>query len=66
MKRLILVALIPAIVGCAALTKEQNRFLGAAVGAIAGYQLSKDRQDHVWAIVSGAATGALFGNYGTY
>ena len=36
MKRLILIALIPVLVGCTGMTKQQNQLLGGIVGAAAG------------------------------
>jgi len=63
MKRLILIALIPAMVGCAGMTKQQQSLLGTAVGAVAGYQLGKDHKDQGWAIGLGTLAGAMIGNY---
>ena len=63
MKRLILIALIPALVGCAGLTKQQTQLLGAVVGAVAGSQLGKGHQDRGWAIGLGTLAGAMIGNY---
>ena len=63
MKWLILVALIPAIVGCAGLTKQQQQILGATIGAVAGYQLGKTHKDQDWAVGLGALSGAMLGRY---
>ena len=63
MKRLILIALIPALVGCAGMTKQQQSLLGGAVGAVAGYQLGKGHKDQSWAIGLGTLAGAMIGNY---
>ena len=63
MKRIILIALIPALVGCAGMTKQQQSLLGAAVGAVAGYQLGKGHKDQGWAIGLGTLAGAMIGNY---
>ena len=63
MKRLILIALIPALVGCNSLTKTQNQLLGAALGSWAGYQLFKGHGDQDWAIGLGALGGAVAGSY---
>ena len=60
MKRLILIALIPALVGCAGMT---NNILGTTIGAVAGYQLGKTHEDQDWAIGLGALTGLLLGRY---
>ena len=60
MKRLILIALIPALVGCAGMTKT---FLGTTIGAVAGYQLGKTHKDQDWAIGLGALTGLMLGRY---
>ena len=60
MKRLILIALIPAMVGCAGMTKT---FLGTTLGAVAGYQLGKTHKDRDWAIGLGALTGLMIGRY---
>ena len=62
-KRLILIALIPALVGCAGMTKQQQSLLGAAVGAVAGYQLGKGHKDQGWAIGLGTLAGTMIGNY---
>ena len=62
MKRLILIALIPAMVGCADMTKQRAQLLGAAVGAVAGYQLGKGHEDQGWAIGLGALAGAMIGS----
>ena len=62
MKQLILLALIPAMVGCANLTKQQNQLLGAAVGAAAANELGEGRKDQRWAIGLGALTGAMIVN----
>ena len=63
MKRLILIALIPALVGCAGMTKQQQSLLGATIGAVAGYQLGKGHEDQGWAIGLGTLAGAMIGNY---
>ena len=63
MKRLILITLIPALAGCAGMTKQQAQLLGAAVGAVAGYQLGKGHEDQGWAIGLGTLAGAMIGNY---
>ena len=60
MKRLILTALIPAMVGCAGMIKT---FLGTTIGAVAGYQLGKGHEDQGWAIGLGTLAGAMIGNY---
>ena len=62
MKRLILIALIPALVGCAGLTKQQQSLVGAVAGAVAGSQLGKGHQDRSWAIGLGTLAGAMIGN----
>ena len=59
MKQLILLALIPAMVGCANLNKQQGRILGAAVGAFAAYQLGQGHKDKDWATVPGALVGVI-------
>ena len=59
MKRLILLALIPTMVGCANLTTQQNQFVGAAVGALAAYQLGQGHKDKDWATVPGALVGVI-------
>ena len=63
MKRLILIVLIPALAGCAGMTKQQTQLLGGVVGAVAGYQLGKTHKDRDWAIGLGALTGAMIGRY---
>ena len=60
MKRLILIALIQALVGCTGMTKT---FLGTTIGAVAGYQLGKTHEDQDWAIGLGALTGLMLGRY---
>ena len=45
MKQLILIALIPAMVGCAGLTKQQQSLVGGAIGAVAGHQLTGADKD---------------------
>jgi uncharacterized protein YcfJ len=62
MKRLVLIALIPALVGCANLTKQQQSLAGGAIGAVAGYQLTGADKDKVWAMVLGTLAGAMIGN----
>ena len=62
MKRLILIALIPAMVGCAGITKQQTQLLGAVVGAAAGNEMGEGHKDQRWAIGLGALAGALIGN----
>ena len=62
MKRLILITLIPALVGCAGMTKQRAQLLGAAVGAVAGNQLGEGHKDQKWAIGLGALAGAMIGN----
>ena len=62
MKRLILIALIPAMVGCAGMTKQQQSLLGGVVGAVAGNQLGEDHKDQKWAIGLGTLAGAMIGN----
>ena len=70
MKRLILIALIPAMVGCAGMsnwydtgmTKQQQSLLGGVVGAVAGNQLGEGHKDQKWAIGLGALAGAMIGN----
>ena len=61
MKRLILIALIPALVGCANLTKQQNQVLGAVVGAAAANQLAEGHKDQRWGISLGTVAGAMIG-----
>jgi uncharacterized protein YcfJ len=63
MKRLVLIALIPAIVGCAGITKQQAQLLGAAIGAVAGYQLGEGHKDQDSAVGIGALTGLMIGRY---
>ena len=63
MKRLILIVLIPALVGCNALGKTQNQLLGAAIGAFAGYHFLKGHRDQDWGIALGALSGAAAGTY---
>lgn len=63
MKRLILIALIPAMVGCVGITKRQAQLLGASMGAVAGYQLGKSHKDQDWAIGLGTLTGLMIGRY---
>ena len=63
MKRLILIALIPTLVGCAGMTKQRQSLLGGVVGAVAGYQLGKGHKDQGWAIGLGTLGGAMIGNY---
>ena len=63
MKRLILIALIPAMVGCVGITKRQAQLLGATMGAVAGYQLAKGHKDQGWAIGFGTLTGLMIGRY---
>ena len=60
MKRIILIALIPAMVGCAGMTKT---FLGTTIGAVAGYQLGKTHKDQDWAVGLGTLTGLMIGRY---
>ena len=62
MKRLILIALIPAMVGCAGLTKQQQSLVGGAIGAVAGHQLTGADKDRVWTMAFGALAGAMIGN----
>ena len=62
MKRLILIALIPALVGCAGMTKRRQSLLGGVVGAVAGYQLAGADEDQVWAMALGTLAGAMIGN----
>ena len=62
MKRLILIVLIPAMVGCAGMTKQQTQLLGAVVGAAAGNKKGKGHKDRRWAIGLGTLAGALIGN----
>ena len=64
MKWLILIALMPAMVGCVGITKQQLSLLSGVVGAAAGYQLGKDHKDQGWAIGLGTLGGAMIGNYG--
>ena len=47
MKRLILIALIPALVGCAGMTKQQQSLVGGVGGAVVGYQLAGAKTDQV-------------------
>ena len=63
MKRLMLIALIPAMVGCAGITKQQTQLLGAAIGAVAGYQLGEGHKDQDWAVGLGTLTGLMIGRY---
>ena len=63
MKRLILIALIPALVGCAGMTKQQQSLLGGVVGAVAGNQLAEGHKDQGWAIGLGTLAGAMIGRY---
>ena len=63
MKRLILIALIPALVGCAGMTKQQQSLLGGVVGAAVGNQLGEGHKDRRWAIGLGTLAGAMIGNY---
>ena len=63
MKRLILIVLIPALVGCAGMTKQRQSLLGGVVGAVAGYQLAGADKDQVWAVGLGTLAGAMIGNY---
>jgi|TARA_B100001971_G_scaffold185447_1_gene184728 hypothetical protein len=62
MKRLILIALIPALVGCVGMPKPAQ-LLGATMGAVAGYQLGKSHKDQDWAIGLGTLTGLMIGRY---
>ena len=62
MKRLILLALIPALVGCANLTKQQNQLLGAVVGVAAANELAEGHKDQRWAIGIGTLAGAMIVN----
>ena len=71
MKRLILIALIPAMVGCAGMinsydtgitNKQRQSLLGGAVGAVAGYQLAGADKDRVWAMALGTLAGTVIGN----
>ena len=62
MKRLILIALIPAMVGCAGMTKQQQSLVGGAIGAVAGHQLTGADKDRVWAMAFGTLAGAMIGN----
>ena len=62
MKRLILIALIPAMVGCAGMTKQQTQILGSIVGAAALNELGEGHRDRRWAIGLGALAGAMIGN----
>ena len=62
MKRLILIALIPTMVGCAGMTKQQTQLLGAVVGAAAGNEMGEGHKDQKWAIGLGALAGAMIGN----
>ena len=62
MKRLILIALIPALVGCAGMTKQRQSLLGGVVGAVAGYQLAGAKTDQVWGTAVGTLAGAMIGN----
>ena len=63
MKRLILIALIPAMVGCAGITKQQAKYLGAAMVAVAGYQLGKGHKNQGWAVGLGTLSGLMIGRY---
>ena len=62
MKRLILIALIPALVGCAGMTKQRQSLVGGVVGAVVGYQLVGAKTDQVWGTVVGTLAGAMIGN----
>tara|TARA_Y100000780_G_C13317467_1_gene276369 strand:+ start:163 stop:399 length:237 start_codon:yes stop_codon:yes gene_type:complete len=62
MKRLILIALIPALVGCAGMTKQQQSLVGGVGGAVVGYQLAGAKTDQVWATLFGTLAGAMIGN----
>ena len=62
MKRLILIALIPALVGCAGMTKQRQSLLGGVVGAVVGYQLAGAKTDQVWGTAVGTLAGAVIGN----
>ena len=62
MKRLILLALIPVLVGCAGMTKQQQSLLGGVVGAVAGNQLGEGHKDQGWAMAFGTLAGTMIGN----
>ena len=62
MKRLILIALIPALVGCAGMTKHQQSLVGGVGGAVVGYQLAGAKTDQVWGAAVGTLAGARIGN----
>ena len=62
MKRLILIALIPALLGCVGMTKQQQSLLGGVVGAVAGNQLGEGHKDQKLAIGFGTLAGAMIGN----
>ena len=62
MKRLILIALIPALVGCAGMTKQdQASLFGGVAGAIAGNELGEGHKDQRWGIALGTVAGAMIG-----
>ena len=63
MKRLILIALIPALVGCAGMTNQQQAsLLGGVLGAAVGNELGEDHKDRRWALGLGTVAGAMIGN----
>ena len=62
MKRLILIALIPTMVGCAGMTKQQTQLLGGVVGAAALNELGEGHKDRRWAIGLGTLAGGLIGS----
>ena len=63
MKRLILIALIPTLVGCAGLSQQQEQGLGTFVGAFAGYNLGQGHKHQSWAMLLGALSGIVAGSY---
>ena len=63
MRRLILIALIPALGGCNAWGISQYQLLGAALGSWAGYHFLKGHRDQDWGIALGALAGGAAGAY---
>ena len=62
MKRLILIALIPALVGCAGMTKQQQSLVGGVGGTVVGYQLAGVKTDQVWATLFVTLAREMIGN----